>query len=112
MIDLAAITARWSAAFNDPAMIDALPTYAARQLLHQLVGDLHDVLRLAQEVRAYGRARIAMSEAFEALDGFDAALVAAHREARGAHMAALDRIEAIAVQLAGGDVRRVCGGDQ
>jgi len=52
MIDIDQVISRWSAPFNSPEMIDALPTYAARQLLHQLVGDLHDLLTHAQECHA------------------------------------------------------------
>lgn len=63
MIDLEAVTARWSAPFNDPGMIDELPAYAARQLLHQLVADLHAILtdptalEAVEAVRALGAAR-------------------------------------------------------
>lgn len=86
-----------------------------RRRLHDLaIGDLHDLVKLAAVVRAYGKARIAVSEAFEAWEPTTGVkrektgdlLNAAHR----VREEALDRLEAIAVAMAGGDVRRVCGG--
>lgn len=91
-----------------------------RRKLHDLaLGDLHDLVKLALVVREYGKARIAHSEAFEAFDSAwnrdsddpPTALARASNEARRAKDRALDRLEAIAVQLAGGDVAKVFEGE-
>ena len=108
------VISRWSAAWSGDADALSLPAHEARALVERAVTDLHDLVRLAVEVRAYGKARVALGEAHEWW------LVAGKpeagptrddwHEARASHRAALDRIEAIAVQLAGGDVERVTGG--
>ena len=114
MIELDAVVQRWSAAWSGDADPWSLPAHEARALVERAVTDLHDLVRLAVEVRAYGRARVALSEAHEAWVAAGKPEAGPTRddwhEARAAHRAALDRIEAIAVQLAGGDVERVTGG--
>lgn len=143
MIDLEKLIARWAPAFSGQADIDGLagtaltaieealdtPAIAfggevmrnlvaevrARRNLHDhALEDLHALVRLALELRTYGRARGALSETHEAWvragkpEGAQAPAFVAWMEARAAHHRALDRIEAIAVQLAGGDLRKVC----
>ena len=92
-----------------------------RRKLHDLaLADLHDLVKLALVVREYGAARIAHSEAFEAFDSAwnkdsddpPTALARASNEARQAKDRALDRLEAIAVKLAGGDPAEVCGSEE
>lgn len=91
---------------------------ARRNLHDQALEDLHSLVRLALELRTYGRARGALSETHEAWvragkpEGAQAPAFVAWMEARAAHHRALDRIEAIAVQLAGGDVGMVCGTEE
>lgn len=95
-----------------------LTEIVARRNLHdQALEDIHALVRVVVELPAYGKVRIALSEAHEAWvragkpEGAQARTFAAWMEARQQHRRAIDRIEAIAVQLAGGDVGKVCRGE-
>lgn len=117
MIPLADIVARWAPAFSG----DAQPSNAheARALVEQAVEDLHGLTKLAAVVQAFGARRIAVAAAFEVWQatvqgGTPGAI---HRAAvqleheRHQLWLAQDRVERLAVELAGGDVVAVCEGE-
>lgn len=121
MIDLDALWSKWSAPFADETLIDSLNAHEARQTMRDMLGDIHDLVKVVTAVREYGKARVAQSEAFEAwVDQLGAVGAERHErnlqaslrldETRDGCRIALDRVDAIAVQLAGGDVSKVCEG--
>lgn len=116
MIDLDKLWSKWSAPHHDETLIDSLNAHEARQTMRDMLIDIHDLVRLGATVREYGKARIALSQAHEAWVSANkpnestAPKLLAWLDARAKHRAAIDRLEAVAVQLAGGNVRRVCEG--
>lgn len=116
MVDLQAIADRWAPVFNGFINLNRVSADELREKLGEMAEDIHDLLKLALEVRAYGKARIALSDAHTAWVAAGKPLEfhptrEAWHSARAAHRKAIDRIEALAVQLAGGDVAKVCKGD-
>jgi len=116
MIDLDKLWSKWSAPHHDETLIDSLNAHEARQTMRDMVGDIDELVKLVTEVRAYGQARSALSEAHGKWEAGGKPLsrefstFGAYVDARTTYRAALDRIEALAVQLAGGDVRKACEG--
>lgn len=119
MIDLTAITNRWRAAFSGDADPQAMNAHEARAGIEQAVEDLHALTKLAAVVQAFGARRMAVAAAFEVwqatLEGGtkDAILSAAVQleQERRQLWLAQDRVERLAVAMAGGDVERVCEGE-
>jgi len=116
VINLDKLWSKWSTPHHDETRIDSLNAHEARQTMRDMLDDIHDLVKLVTTVREYGKARIALSKAHEAWvaankpDESTAPKLLAWLEARAKHRAAIDRVEALAVQLAGGDARRVCEG--
>lgn len=119
MIPLADIVARWSPAFSGQADPQAMNAHEARAGVEQAIEDLHALTKLAAVVQAFGVRRMAVAAAFEVwqatLEGGtkDAILSAAVQLEQERHQLwlAQDRVERLAVAMAGGDVERVCEGE-
>jgi hypothetical protein len=104
-IDLAAIRNRWTPIYNDFASVADLDIDRTRAKLSLAVDDIHSLLKLADLVREYGAARIALDQVFRsATEADNATADLALRNARQLHERCIDVVEGIAVELAGGKI--------
>lgn len=112
MIAIDRVWAKWAPVFSGDAEPGQL---LSRTLLLDAVSDIHDLIKIASAVREYGAARIALGEASVELKKGKASSVRARAqewsEASDRASRAFDRLAALSVQLAGGDVAGVLDGN-